>query len=118
MVPSDWVHETLRVWVALEEQVFEEADQLPAAQVYEQVEVSLNVWFKDPSVPHEKLVGVQASEVAGSGAVQLELSTVVPSERVQLTTWVAVPEFTFATQVPVRDCARPVPQPVEGVQLV
>jgi hypothetical protein len=40
-VPSLWVQETLRVWVAVLEQVFEEADQLPAVHTYVQVEVSL-----------------------------------------------------------------------------
>jgi hypothetical protein len=51
-----------------------------------QVEVSLNVWLKAPSVPQENVVGVQLSLVAGS-VVQLhkELATVVPSLRVQET---------------------------------
>jgi hypothetical protein len=116
VVPSDWAQLTLRVWVALEEHVFEEADQLPEVQEYVQVLVSLKVWERAPSVPHENVVGVQAWEVAGAVPVHSALATVVPSERVQVTVWVAEPEFALTTQVPVRVCGRFVPQPVVGVQ--
>jgi hypothetical protein len=85
-----------------------------------QVEVSLKVWLSAPSVPHEADVGVQASEVAGSVPAPEHwlLSTVVPSERRQVTACVAVPEFAVCTQEPVRVWVRPVPQPVVGVQEV
>jgi hypothetical protein len=69
-----------------------------------------------PSVPQEKLAGVQAEEATGAVPVQFELSTVLPSERVQETARVSVPELAVTTHEPVRVWIRPVPQPVVGAQ--
>jgi hypothetical protein len=81
------------------------------------VEVSLKVCERAASVPQENpKVAVQLSLVAGSEPVQLELSTVTPSPRTQVTLWVAVPPFAFAAQVPERVWVKPVPQPVVGAQ--
>jgi hypothetical protein len=49
---------------------------------------------------------------------QLPTAEGVPSDRIQATDCVCVPLLVLAEQVPVRVCGRPVPQPVEGVQLV
>jgi hypothetical protein len=61
---------------------------------------------------------VQLSEAAGAVVVQLLPATVVPSERVQVTLCVAVPELLLATHEPVRVWVKPVPQPVVGVHAV
>jgi hypothetical protein len=76
----------------------------------------LKVCESAPSVPQEKLSGVQAAEARGADPVQFELSTVVPSERVQETARVSVPEFAVTTHEPVRVWVKPVPQPVVGAQ--
>ena len=112
------MQETARVWVAVAEQVFEEADQLPAVQAYVQVEVSLKVCVSAPSVPQVKGAGVQLCVSAGAAVVQLLLETVVPSLRVQVAVCDAVPEFAATTQVPVRVWVKPVPQPVAGAHEV
>ncbi len=65
-------------------------------------------------MPHENVVGVQLCVSAGSAVVQLLFATVVPSLRVQVAVWDAVPELTATTQVPVRLWVKPVPQPVAG----
>jgi len=100
------------------EQVFESLPQAPTFQLYVQVLVSLKVPVSAPSVPQLKpVVGVQFCVNAGSAVVQLELSTVAPSERVQVAVRVAIDEPLSAMQAPVRDWARPVPQPVVGDQV-
>jgi hypothetical protein len=63
------------------------------------------------------VVGVQLCVSTGSGVPEQALSaTVTPSERVQVAVRVAIEEPLSAMQDPVRDCASPVPQPVEGAQ--
>jgi hypothetical protein len=59
---------------------------------------------KAASVPHENPeVGVQDWRAAGALPVQFELSTVVPSERVQTTVWDWVADKVSALHEPVRD---------------
>ena len=116
-MPSLWVQETLRVWVAVLEQVLLEADQLPAVHTYVQVLVSLKVWLKAPSVPQlNPEVGVQAALAAGALPAQNVPATVAESLRTQLTLRVWLAEFKLATQAPLRLCGRFVPQPVVGLQ--
>jgi hypothetical protein len=82
VVPSDWVHETVRVCTSLIEQVLESLPHAPVVQEYPQSEVSEKVCESEPSTPQEKsVVGVQVWLVAGSVVVQFEFATVVPSER-------------------------------------
>jgi hypothetical protein len=120
VIPSERRHETLRVSVAVAEQLLFSAPKLPALQLKEHVLKSLKVSLNAASVPHEKLVGVQAFEAAGCvpALLQLVLATVVPSERRQETVCVSAPELTFTSQLAVRVCVKLAPQPVLGAQEV
>lgn len=119
-VPSERRQVTLRVSVAVAEQLLLSAPKFPTLQLKEHVLKSVKVSLKGACAPHEKVVGVQACEAAGCGPalLQLESATVVPSERRQETVCVSAPELTFTSQVAVRVCVRPVPQPVLGAQEV
>jgi hypothetical protein len=120
VVPSDRRHETLRVSVEVAEQVLVDVLNAPTLQLKEQVLKSLKVCDSAPSVPQEKVLGVQDCEAAGCvpAPPQLELSTVVPSDRRQETVCVSEPEFTLTSQLAVRVCVKLVPQPVLGANEV
>jgi hypothetical protein len=93
----------VRVCVSEVEQVFVSLPQAPALHAYVQMLVSLKLCERMPSVPQEKPeVAVHASFAGGAVSVQLLLSTVTPSPRIQVKVCVAVPAFASATQVPVR----------------